>query len=148
MRAAATEQAHGSCLCGGIRYRVSGELGAIMVCHCSRCRKANGSAFQATSPIATVDFQLQSGQELLAEYESSPGVFRVFCRVCASPLYSRRTATPEVLRLRIGSLDTPVVGRPALHIFTASKAEWHDIHDDAPQHANAPDKVPLPDKRR
>jgi hypothetical protein len=144
MSAAATARARGSCLCGGVRYRLSSELGPIMVCHCSRCRKANGSAFQATAPVASADFQFQSGQELLAEYESSPGVFRVFCRVCASPLYSRRTAMPDVLRLRIGSLDTLVASRPALHIFTASKAEWHDIHDDAPQYADAPDKVPLP----
>lgn len=148
MSVAATAQASGSCLCGGVRYRFSGELGPIMVCHCSRCRKANGSAFQATAPVATADFQLLSGQELLAEYESSPGVFRVFCRVCASPLYSRRTATPGVLRLRLGSLDTPVGGRPELHIFTGSKAEWHEIHDDAPQHPAAPDKVPMPDQRR
>ncbi|WP_368561783.1 GFA family protein [Pseudoxanthomonas sp. UTMC 1351] len=148
MSAAATAQASGSCLCGGVRYRFGGELGPIMVCHCSRCRKANGSAFQATSPVAKVDFQLQSGQELLAEYESSPGVFRVFCRICASPLYSRRTATPDVLRLRIGSLDTPVASRPALHIFTASKAEWHDIHGDAPQYAEGPTQVPLPDQHR
>jgi hypothetical protein len=131
-----------------VRYCFSSELGPIMVCHCSRCRKANGSAFQATSPVAAADFQLQSGQELLAEYESSPGVFRVFCRVCASPLYSRRTATPDMLRLRLGSLDTPVAGRPALHIFTASKAEWHDIHDDAPRYPVLPGEVPPPDHSR
>ena len=148
MSAAATVQASGSCLCGGVRYRFSGELGPIMVCHCSRCRKANGSAFQATSPVTRADFQLQSGQELLAEYESSPGVFRVFCRICASPLYSRRMATPDVLRLRIGSLDTPVTSRPALHIFTASKAEWHDIHDDAPRYPKGPGEAPLQDQSR
>lgn len=144
MSVPATAEASGSCLCGGVRYRFGGELGPIMVCHCSRCRKANGSAFQATAPVASADFQLRSGQELLAEYESSPGVFRVFCRICASPLYSRRTAMPGVLRLRIGSLDTPVASRPALHIFTASKAEWHDIHDDAPQYPKGPGEAPPP----
>lgn len=141
----ATAEAHGSCLCGGVRYRFSGELGPIMVCHCSRCRKANGSAFQAVSPVTTADFQLQSGQELLAEYESSPGVFRVFCRICASPLYSRRTAMPDVLRLRIGSLDTPITGQPTAHIFVASKAEWYDIRDDAPQYPTRPGEMPPSD---
>lgn len=138
----------GSCLCGGVRYDVGGELGPIVVCHCSRCRKANGSAFQAVSPVPAADFQLQSGHGLLAEYESSPGVFRVFCRVCASPLYSRRTAMPEVLRLRIGSLDTPVDGRPEAHIFTASKAEWYDIRDDAPQYAARPGEAPASEQDR
>lgn len=144
MRVSATEEARGSCLCGGVRYSVGGEPGPITVCHCSRCRKANGSAFQAVSQVAKIDFQLQSGQELLAEYESSPGVFRVFCRVCASPLYSRRTAMPDVLRLRIGSLDTPIASRPALHIFTASKADWYDIRDDAPQYPTRPGEMSPP----
>lgn len=148
MSVPATAGARGSCLCGGVRYRIEGELGPIVICHCSRCRKANGSAFQAVSPVAAGDFQLQSGQELLAEYESSPGVFRVFCHVCASPLYSRRTATPDVLRLRIGSLDTPVASRPAAHIFAASKAEWYDIRDDAPQYPTRPGEAPPPDQDR
>ena len=128
----------GNCLCGGIRYRVRGEPGAMVVCHCSRCRKANGSAFQAVVPIATGDFELLEGAELLAGYESSPGVHRMFCRRCASPLYSRRDAMPDMLRLRVGTLDTPLPAGPSMHIFVGSKAEWYDIHDDAEQHRTRP----------
>lgn len=128
----------GSCLCGGIRYRVRGEPGAMVVCHCSRCRKANGSAFQAVVPIATGGFELLEGAELLAGYESSPGVHRMFCRRCASPLYSRRDAMPDMLRLRVGTLDTPLSAGPSMHIFVGSKAEWYDIHDAAEQHRTRP----------
>ena len=35
----------GSCLCGGVRYAIDGELGAVTNCHCSLCRKMSGSAF-------------------------------------------------------------------------------------------------------
>lgn len=41
----------GSCLCGGICYEYDGEIEEISVCHCSQCRKAQGSAFAAVSPI-------------------------------------------------------------------------------------------------
>ena len=138
MTAQSAPTASGSCLCGGIRYRVRGELGAMVVCHCSRCRKANGSAFQAVVPIATAGFELLEGAELLAGYESSPGVHRMFCRRCASPLYSRRDAMPELLRLRVGSLDTPLSAGPAMHIFVGSKADWYEIHDRAEQHQTRP----------
>lgn len=128
----------GSCLCDAVHYEVRGEIGPIGVCHCKRCRKANGSAFNAVTPIRAQDFHLLSGQEVLAEYQSSPGLHRVFCRVCASPLYSRRDAQPELLRLRLGTLDTPINARPAAHIFVADKAEWYDIPDGAPQYPQRP----------
>jgi hypothetical protein len=128
----------GSCLCGAVKYEINGELGPLMFCHCSKCRKANGSAFNAASLVNTADLRIVSGSEQLAEYESGPGVGRVFCRTCGSPLYSRRDLMPEAVRLRIGTLDTPVKGKVTAHIFTGSKAEWFDICDEAPQYAERP----------
>lgn len=123
----------GSCLCGGIRYEVRGPLGPIVCCHCAQCRKAQGSAFCATSVVAAAEFRLLAGAELLQGYASSPGKQRVFCRVCGSPLFSKRDSLPGVLRLRIGTLDTPIGQRVDHHNFTASKAEWYEICDGAPQ---------------
>lgn len=125
----------GSCLCGGIRYEFDGEIGPVTWCHCSRCRKGNGTAFLVTAPVDEAAFRVLAGAELLAEYETSPGVSRTFCKCCGSPLYGKRAALPGQLRLRLGTLDTPCDGRPAQHIFTASKADWYQIHDDAPQFA-------------
>ena len=34
--------AEGGCLCGAIRYRVSGEAVAATLCHCRSCRRASG----------------------------------------------------------------------------------------------------------
>ncbi len=128
----------GSCLCGAVSYEIKGEIGPLMFCHCSKCRKANGSAFNAAALVNTADFRIVSGQEHLADYESGPGVGRVFCKTCGSPLYSRRDAMPEAIRLRIGTLDTPVTGKVSAHIFAGSKAEWFDILDDAPQFFERP----------
>ncbi|MNZ28207.1 glutathione-dependent formaldehyde-activating enzyme [compost metagenome] len=128
----------GSCLCNSVQYEIHGELGPIVMCHCSRCRKANGSAFATNAPVNAADFHLIHGQDALAEYQSSPGVFRVFCGKCGSPLYSRRPAMPELLRLRIGTLDTPIEARPTAHIFVGSKAEWCEILDELPQYPERP----------
>ena len=117
----------GSCLCGGVAFRIAGELQAIQLCHCGQCRKANGSAFAANVPVARSAFELHSGAELLTEYESSPGKVRAFCRRCGSPIYSRRDALPETLRLRVGLVDEPVASRPVAHFCVASKAGWWDI---------------------
>jgi hypothetical protein len=36
----------GSCLCSAIKYEINGELGFAYYCHCSRCRKESGPAFE------------------------------------------------------------------------------------------------------
>lgn len=128
----------GSCLCGAVSYEIEGELGPIMFCHCGRCRKATGTAFQAAALVPKEQFHLRTGAETLVEFASSPGVNRVFCGACGSPLYSKRDTMPDSVRLRLGTLDTPVKGKPTAHIFVAEKAEWFDICDDLPQHAERP----------
>ena len=128
----------GSCLCGGVRYEYSGEFGPFVYCHCSKCRKAQGTAFGSNAPIDEDQFRLLQGRELLRGYSSSPGKERVFCSRCGSPIFSRAEAKPGVLRLRMGTLDTPPGKKPEAHIFAASKAEWYDILDGLPQHAERP----------
>ena len=128
----------GSCLCGSVQYQIDGDLGDIMVCHCQKCRKSNGTAFATNAAINSADFHFIGDHSTVAEFESTPGVFRVFCRQCGSPLYSRRPGMPDVLRLRIGTLDTQISGKPGVHIFVGSKAEWEDIHDNLPQYDERP----------
>ena len=55
----------GSCLCGGVRFQIQGELEPIQVCHCSQCRKAQGTPFATNTPVKEAAFQLDSGAELL-----------------------------------------------------------------------------------
>jgi hypothetical protein len=131
----------GSCLCGAVRYRIDAELGPIVCCHCSMCRKAQGSAFAATAPVPAAAFRIVRGEEALRSYRSSPHKERVFCGTCGSPIFSRRDGAPE-LRVRIGTLDTPISARPAAHIHVASKAPWWDLVDDLPRHAEfEPDRA-------
>jgi hypothetical protein len=125
----------GSCLCGGVRYVLRGELGPITLCHCRQCRKAQGGAFVAAAPAQAGEFDITSGAELLRAWESSPGKERVFCSRCGTPLYSRRAAEPGSLRVRIGTLDTPLGRRPAAHIWVSQKVDWDEICDDIPQFA-------------
>ncbi len=66
-------------------------------------------------------------------------MYRWFCSECGSPLISSRDAQPELYRLRIGTLDTPLdQKKPTMHIFAASKAEWESICDDLPQYDERP----------
>lgn len=128
----------GTCLCGSVDYQIDGEIGEVVICHCQRCRKANGSAYAVNAPIKRADFVLVKGGTSLKEFCSSPGVYRVFCGNCGAPIYSKRDNDPAYYRLRLGTLDTPLTHGPNMHIFTASKAEWDVVCDGLPQYAERP----------
>lgn len=133
-----TKTYRGACLCGTVRYEYIGKFGPFVFCHCSQCRKAQGTAFGANAPIDAADFKLLSGEGALKEFESSPGKKRVFCSNCGSPMFSRRDDAPQTLRLRMGTLETPIDDRPAAHIYVGSKANWYEIADQLPQFAELP----------
>jgi hypothetical protein len=124
----------GSCLCGGVRYEVSGELSPATHCHCSQCRKASGTSFATNASVAADAFRFVEGEDLVGEWESSPGQFRRFCTRCGSPLVKRYAEKPELLRLRLGTLDTDPEVTVAGHFFVGSKAPWLEIADDLPQY--------------
>jgi hypothetical protein len=123
----------GSCLCGNVRYELNAELGEFGFCHCRSCRKASGTAHAANAPVDRSDFRLLDGEDTLREYESSPGKFRVFCSRCGSPIYAYLAATRDILRVRLGSLDTPFTKQPRAHTFVSDKATWDPIADGLPQ---------------
>ncbi len=93
----------GSCLCRGVRYELSAEPGAFGYCHCTSCRKASGSAHAANAPVDRENFHLLSGRELIRQFESSPGKFRVFCTNCGSPLYAYLSAAFSSVRCACGA---------------------------------------------
>ncbi len=123
----------GGCLCGAVRFTVSGKLGPMTFCYCESCRKVQGNAFVTSAPVRRKYFELLSGADRITEYESSPGKKRCFCRICGSPLWSKREDTPGILRLRVGALDGDPGRRPAAHIFVSEKAPWFEITDDLPR---------------
>src|SRR5260221_12862403 len=98
----------GSCLCGGVRYEISGALSGALNCHCSMCRKAHGAAFRSRARVRAADFSWVEGEELVTYYESSAGNRRVFCRVCGSALLIRFDHDPSIYGLPLDALaDDP-----------------------------------------
>lgn len=122
----------GSCLCGKVSYTYSGELNEVSMCHCSQCRKAQGSAFVAVCPVES-DKLVFSGENNIQKFQSTAGKYRAFCGECGSPLYSAREDLPEVKRLRIGTLDQQIKPDNRYHKFVSYKADWFDITDGLPK---------------
>ncbi|MCW9014065.1 MAG: GFA family protein [Gammaproteobacteria bacterium] len=124
----------GSCLCGKVTFEIHEQIKNIVYCHCSLCRKAQGSAFAANGNVSRDGFSFKSGQQALTEYQASPGHSKFFCKHCGSPIMSTNSATPDKIRVRLGTIESDIKERPMAHIFASSKANWENICDDLPQY--------------
>lgn len=129
----------GSCLCGRVTYEIHGDLLDVLNCHCSMCRKFHGAAFRTRAAVRAADFHWLSGEALLTHYESSPGEYKTFCRVCGSSMVTKFDDNPQWYGLPLGSLDTDPGVKPARHIYVGSKAPWYDIEDGLPRFEGEPE---------
>jgi len=125
----------GSCLCGKVEFEITGKITDIVYCHCSRCRKAQGSAFATNGNVAAADFHFISGEKELTGFQSSPTQTKFFCKHCGSPIISKNTAAPAKVRIRLGTIDSNIVESPGAHIFVDSKASWEEICGDLPRYS-------------
>jgi hypothetical protein len=121
-----------------VQFAIDGTPTAIELCHCSRCRKAYGSAFAATCYVLAAEFRWTRGADLVATYaaplrQTPPQYRHVFCRECGAPL-PIVMADRGVVEIPAGVLDDDPGSRPLRHIFAGHKAPWFEITDSLPQY--------------
>lgn len=128
-----------SCLCGGIEFRIDGELGDISYCHCTMCQKAHGAAFGPYARVEAGDCTIVRGENLISSYRSSPDITRTFCRICGSNLQFIRDGRPY-FGLAAGILEGEELPRPTIQIWCESRAPWFEIDRQIPAWDRYPDE--------
>lgn len=124
------ETHHGGCLCGGVRYTVSGPLRSIIACHCEQCRRTSGH-FAAMTSAPSANIAINSAQPL-RWFRSSETAERGFCATCGSNLFWRPVGSDR-MSITAGTLDTPTGLGIEKHIFAAAKSDYYQIEDGRPQ---------------
>jgi hypothetical protein len=129
----------GSCLCGGIRFEITGKPLWMSHCHCSRCRKVGGTTYVS---IRAEQFRWVQGKDLVSRYEPEPPfhIVRCFCRVCGANLGEPDTS-PKGFPIAANVLDDDPGARPVLHEHVADKPPWVDLTDDLPKFPGAPPRL-------
>ncbi|MQX95123.1 GFA family protein [Sinorhizobium medicae] len=104
----------GGCLCGALRYEVSGEPLRVGLCHCSDCRKESGSSFVTFAVWPSPAFKSTGEVKIFAG--------RGFCPVCGSRLFNPGKDETEI---RVGSLDNAPAGlEPQYEIWVVRRENW------------------------
>jgi hypothetical protein len=126
----------GSCLCGAVRYAVADEFVYALVCHCSQCRRATGSAFKPFGGIPKEKLTLEAGEDTVLRHGGETA-HDVHCGRCGSLLYTWFRDSPY-LHVTYGTLVDEPSRKPSGHIYVGSKADWDVIKDGLPQFHELP----------
>jgi len=125
---------NGSCLCGAVKYEVTGEVKSFYHCYCQRCRKASGTGHASNmriSPETSVTWM--QGKELLARYKvpEAERFFNNFCSQCGSSM-PRVVPELEAVVIPAGSLDCDSPVNVEARIFWDSRAQWSCTDKEVP----------------
>ena len=132
----------GGCLCGAIRYSISPAPTNVIACHCTHCRKISGAGSSHNAAVPTSSVTITAGKPKMFIDTAASGnrLNRFFCADCGSSLFSQREKMPEMMILKVGSLDDASGLTMAMNIWTDSALPW--MHVD-PALAQFPQNRPI-----
>lgn len=122
-----SEKLSGGCLCGKVRYEVSGPFEAFFLCHCSQCQRSTGSAHASNLFTSEDRLEWKSGAELVKRFtpEVADMISKAFCSHCGS-LVPYTSLKSGKLIVPAGSLDDDPGMSPGFQIFWRDRAPWYD----------------------
>ena len=125
----------GGCDCRQIRYRLVATPLFVHCCHCRWCQRETGASFALNAMVESDRITLLAGAPELVATPSASGKGQQIarCPTCRIAVWSHYAgAGPVVGFLRVGTLDTPDVLPPDIHIFTASRQPWVMLQPQTP----------------
>lgn len=133
-----SEICDGGCSCGHVRYQMTSRPMIVHCCHCRWCQRESGASFAVNALIEADRVKITRGEltETMVPTESGIGQRFSRCPKCRVTLWSNYLAASgglsEVMRfVRVGTLDTPDLFPPDVHIFTSTKQPWFILPPDA-----------------
>ena len=125
----------GGCYCGRLRYQFSGEAIFQGQCHCRECQYISGGGANVALAMPASGFCYTSGEPRSFERSDleSP-VKRQFCGECGTSLVSLPPGMPDLIILKVGTMDDPSqYGAPDMAFYCIEKQAYHYLPDELPK---------------
>ena len=129
-----TSVKEGGCLCGQVRYVVTGPLRGVVNCHCSMCQKLHGGMGSHTKAMKKHIHITESRG--LAWFKSSKIARRGFCRNCGSSLFWEPFEL-DATGILAGSVDSPTGLKTIGHIYVSESPDFCLLMDDLPKYSGS-----------
>lgn len=126
----AEQTLHGSCLCGLLKFSVTGVPSRFYHCHCSRCRKSSGAGHSSNLFVEGGKLSWNGNMDDIRSYQlpEAKRFARTFCKQCGGPL-PRELPAFNLVQIPAGTLNDEPNISPQAHIFQDSKAAWSCTSD-------------------
>jgi len=115
---------HGQCLCGSVKFCVTGRFPNLYKCFCTLCQKQGGTASNASSIVRFENFAWLDGKNNVEPWQKSTGFSSHFCKTCGSPVPN--DFRQQYVWVPAGLLIQPVDARIVAYIHLSSKPAWEE----------------------
>ncbi|MEM6512615.1 MAG: GFA family protein [Pseudomonadota bacterium] len=123
----------GGCLCGAVRYRVTGRPLESVYCHCRQCQLSAGAPVIAWLNVPRAKFEYHVGEA--SSFASSGRAVREYCRQCGTQLVFRSLEHTDTIDINVHTLDEPDRYPAEYHIFFDERVPWMNYEDGLPRYA-------------
>ncbi len=104
----------GSCFCGAVQIRVTGEPAAMGYCHCASCRSWSAGPVNAFTLWKPEAMQVTKGADHIAKYHKTPKSGRQWCKSCGGHVF---TEHPQWQLTDIYAATLPELAfKPGIHV--------------------------------
>jgi hypothetical protein len=130
-----TKRIEGGCTCGEVRYEVLSTPLVVHCCHCRWCQRQTGTAFALNALIEAEHVRVTKGDVEILPVSSPSGRGQTIarcqsCRIAVWSNYHMGGLRDFIRFIRVGTLDSPDLMPPDVHIFTSTKQPWFRLPDD------------------
>jgi hypothetical protein len=125
----------GGCICGAVRYRVTGKPAVGLVCHCSFCQRRLAGAFAVIAYFGEQQVEFLQGQLAAYEHrsdESGRWLRMEFCPRCGTTVSHTAEVRPGMRAIAAGTFDQPDWFTIDRHVWAQSKRPWVTLPEDVP----------------
>jgi hypothetical protein len=122
----------GGCLCGAVRYRVSGPLGDVVHCHCLMCQRSSGAPIVTWAVLRRADVAFTGVSPSI--HRSSATGTRRFCPRCGCQIAFEDSRRPADIDITAATLDAANQLAPSRHIWVESRRPWIRTCDGLPEY--------------
>ncbi|KAF1941338.1 hypothetical protein EJ02DRAFT_206336 [Clathrospora elynae] len=128
----------GGCLCGNVRYEVTGDQEASILCHCLDCRKISGSTYSSNAVYSEDKFKITKGTPKQHKMTADSGkeIISSFCGDCGSTMWREGDTFASKRVVKAGTLDdTSIVDnfKTDAELFVANRPKWVGTQEGAAQ---------------
>lgn len=129
----------GSCLCGDLKFIVTGKPARFYHCHCSRCRKASGTGHASNLFVKKAKLEWQGDTNTIRHFKlpEAERFARSFCTRCGSPL-PREVPQFNMVFVPAGTLNEEPNIKPQARIFHDSRVGWSCSTEEIPSFSDYP----------